>query len=309
MGPLRDPNPRATLWLYTEPTENSANAGVASSPTTAKDKAADIIEEIKGTVNTEETPKEFRQPDLRKLELKNYPEGHDFHPLGIEIWPSYGGNGSYLYAVNHARARTVIEQFLLDPADLNSATHIRTISHPWFISPNALALTSPDSFYVSNDHLFTRRLPILGKFLPFTETILALPFSFVAHVTLNPPFSPPSSPTIKEHTIEAPFPMVSRSLLAVANLLLRLRLLIESFSTFVTKPPTNSLSRTPYLYLSVLITFDIMHQNHIMTIPRNSLFLDTHTSRLSSRLLPRSLERLVKVGSYLSPRRLKHVPV
>ena len=205
MGPMHDPNPRATLWLYTEPMENSASAGVASSPTTAKDKAAGIIEKIKGTVNTEETPKESRQPDLRKLELKNYPEGHDFHPLGIEIWPSYGGNGSYLYAVNHARARTVIEQFLLNPADLNTATYIRTISHPWFISPNALALTSPDSFYVSNDHLFTRRLPILGKFLPFSETILALPFSFVAHVTLNSPSSPPSSPTIKEHTIEAPF--------------------------------------------------------------------------------------------------------
>ena len=206
MGPMRDPNPRATLWLYTEPTDNSASSGVASSPTTAKDKATSIIKKIKGSVKTtttEETPRESRQPDLRKLELKNYPEGHDFHPLGIEIWPSYGGNGSYLYAVNHARARTVIEQFLLDPAAPNVATHIRTISHPWFISPNALALTSPDSFYVSNDHLFTRRLPILGKFVPITETILGLPFSFVAHVTLNPPSSSPT--TIKQHTIEAPF--------------------------------------------------------------------------------------------------------
>ncbi|KXN89121.1 Serum paraoxonase/arylesterase 1, partial [Leucoagaricus sp. SymC.cos] len=169
MGPLRDPNPRAYLWVYTENTKNS------------------------------------KKPDLRKLELKNYPEGHDFHPLGIEIWPSYGGNSSYLYAVNHARARTVIEQFLLDPADLSAATHIRTISHPLFISPNALALTSPDSFYVSNDHLFTRRLPILGKFVPITETLLGLPLSFVAHVTLNPPSSPADTPIIEKHTIEAPF--------------------------------------------------------------------------------------------------------
>ncbi|KAF5359748.1 hypothetical protein D9756_003382 [Leucocoprinus leucothites] len=210
MGPLRDPNPRATLWLYTELTENTANVGAGSPPTGAKEKAASILDKIRGTVK--KTPEEIPQPstkahkpELRKLELKNYPEGHDFHPLGIEIWPSYGGNGSYLYAVNHARARTVIEQFLLDPSDVNTATHIRTISHPWFISPNALALTSPDSFYVSNDHLFTRRLPILGKFVPITETILGLPFSFVAHVTLNPPSSPPSIPTIKEHTIEAPF--------------------------------------------------------------------------------------------------------
>jgi hypothetical protein len=209
MGPLRDPNPRATLWLYTEPTETGSSAGVGSLSTGAKEKAQSIIDKIRGTVKKvpEETSKpstESQKPVLRKLELKNYPEGHDFHPLGLEIWPSYDGNASYLYAVNHARARTVIEQFLLDPADLIVATHIRTITHPWFISPNALALTSPDSFYVSNDHLFTRRLPILGKFVPIIETILGLPFSFVAHVTLNPPSSS-SSPVVAEHTIEAPF--------------------------------------------------------------------------------------------------------
>jgi hypothetical protein len=197
--------------MYTEPSANAPNAGSPSPQTGAREKAASILDMIRGTANkktAEETPKPSKavpKPDLRKLELKNYPEEHDFHPLGIEIWPSYGGNGSYLYAVNHARARTVIEQFLLDPADLNSATHIRTITHPWFISPNALAMTSPDSFYVSNDHLFTRRLPILGKFVPITETLLALPFSFVAHVKLNPPSSSPSTPDVAEHTIEAPF--------------------------------------------------------------------------------------------------------
>ncbi|KAJ3573640.1 hypothetical protein NP233_g2301 [Leucocoprinus birnbaumii] len=200
----------AAFWDLHDASENASNGAANAPPAGAKEKAASILDKIRGTVKKtpEETPKPptgSLKPDLRKLELKNYPEGHDFHPLGLEVWPSYGGNGSYLYAVNHARARTVIEQFLLDPKDLNSATYIRTISHPWFISPNALALTSPDSFYVSNDHLFTRRLPILGKFVPITETLLGLPFSFVAHVTLNPPSSSPSTPTIKEHTIEAPF--------------------------------------------------------------------------------------------------------
>lgn len=209
MGPLRNPDPRGTLWLYSEHITTPSNTG--SHPTGAKEKAASLLDKIRGTAN-KKTPQQTSQPStetaghrLQKLELKNYPEGHDFHPLGLEIWPSYGGNGSYLYTVNHARARTVIEQFLLDPADPTTATHIRTITHPWFISPNALALTSPDSFYVSNDHLFTRRLPILGHFVPITETLLGLPFSFVAHVTLNPPSSPPSTPTIAEHTIEAPF--------------------------------------------------------------------------------------------------------
>ncbi|KAF9450351.1 hypothetical protein P691DRAFT_701467 [Macrolepiota fuliginosa MF-IS2] len=208
MGPLRDPNPRATLWLYSESTTGAPNT--ASHSTGAKEKAAGLLDKIRGTVNkksqeTTKSTKEVPKPKLQQLELRNYPEGHDFHPLGLEVWPSYGGNGSYLYAVNHARARTVIEQFLLEPAEPTVATHIRTISHSWFISPNALALTSPDSFYVSNDHLFTRRLPILGKFIPIIETLLGLPFSFVAHVTLNPPSSPPSTPTIAEHTIEAPF--------------------------------------------------------------------------------------------------------
>lgn len=212
MGPLRNPDPRATLWLYSESLTPSPKPH--SHPASTKEKATSLLDRIRGTANkkaaqdtttkpaTDTTPK---PPKLQKLELKNYPEGHDFHPLGLEIWPSYGGNGSYLYAVNHARARTVIEQFLLDPAEPDAATYIRTISHSWFISPNALALTSPDSFYVSNDHFFTRRLPIIGHFVPIIETLLGLPFSFVAHVTLNPPSAPPSAPTILEHTIEAPF--------------------------------------------------------------------------------------------------------
>ncbi|EKM78729.1 hypothetical protein AGABI1DRAFT_107224 [Agaricus bisporus var. burnettii JB137-S8] len=211
MGPLRDPNPIASLWLYTDSEQKTSFVSTIAS-TQVKAKAASILDKIRNaaTGKVSEEPQvitksvtETTGPNLRRLELKNYPKGHDFHPLGLEIWPSYDGNSSYLYAINHARARTVIEQFILDPSDPTAATHIRTISHSWFISPNSLALTSPDSFYVSNDHLFTRRLPIIGKFVPMIETLLGLPFSFVAHVTLNPPSSDTSA--IAEHTIEAPF--------------------------------------------------------------------------------------------------------
>ena len=121
----------------------------------------------------------------QRIVLANYPQGHDFHPLGLDIWPSHNGHGSYLYVVNHARQRTVIEQFLLTPSQPTVARHIRTISSPLFLSPNSVALTSPDSFYVSNDHLITRRLPIVGHILPLVESILGLPLGFVLHVTLS----------------------------------------------------------------------------------------------------------------------------
>ncbi|GLB40210.1 putative serum paraoxonase arylesterase 2 [Lyophyllum shimeji] len=177
MGPLRNPEPRGSLWLY-QP-EGKGNAG-------------------KGIANPSK---------LKRLELEGYPEGHDFHPLGVEIYPSYAGNASNLYVVNHARARTVIEQFTLSPFSPTVAKYVRTIVSPYLHSSNALALTSPDSFYVTNDHLLTRRIPYLGHILPILESVLALPLSFVSHVTLSPPSS--GGPPIKTHQFSAlfiPFP-------------------------------------------------------------------------------------------------------
>lgn len=159
MGPLRDPNPHGALWIYVPSIPQSELRILSSSVETNK---------------------------AHRITMRNYPPNHDFHPLGIEVWPSHAGNSSNLYVVNHARERTVIEQFLIDPSHPTQIVHIRTISHPYFLSPNGLALTSPDSFYVSNDHLMTRRLPIVGHVLPLIETILALPLGYVLHVTLHP---------------------------------------------------------------------------------------------------------------------------
>jgi hypothetical protein len=147
MGPLRDPEPHGSLWIY--------------------------------------NPQGSHSPP-RRIELEGYPAKHDFHPLGLEIYPSFSGNSSNLFVVNHARTRTVIEQFVLSPSQPQQAQWVRTISSPYFISPNALALTSPSSFYVTNDHLLTRRLSgILGQVLPISETLLGLPLSWVGHVTLD----------------------------------------------------------------------------------------------------------------------------
>ncbi|KAG6330029.1 hypothetical protein ID866_9060 [Astraeus odoratus] len=105
----------------------------------------------------------------------------------MEVYPSKAGTPSNFFVVNHARANTTIEQFVLDPSQPTTAVHVRTLISPYFVSPNSVALTSPTSFYVSNDHLMTRRLPSpFGKILPVIESVGALPFSWLAHVTLNP---------------------------------------------------------------------------------------------------------------------------
>lgn len=146
MGPLRNPEPRAYLWLL-DTVDNS----------------------------------------LQRIELDGYPEGHDFHPLGIEVTPSQDGAPSVLYVVNHAREKTTIEHFTISPDAPTQALWQRTFSSPWFVSPNALAITNETSFYVSNDHLMTRRLPSpLAPALPMIESITGLPLGWLAHVTVNP---------------------------------------------------------------------------------------------------------------------------
>ena len=124
---------------------------------------------------------------LQRIELAEFPEGHDFHPLGLEVTPSQNGAQSSLYIVNHARGETTIEQFVISPDAPTQAHWQRTLSSPWFVSPNALAMTSETSFYVSNDHLMTRRLPFpLAPVLPMVESIAGLPLGWLAHVTVNP---------------------------------------------------------------------------------------------------------------------------
>jgi hypothetical protein len=145
LGPLNNPDPHGSLWLLSA----EDHAGVP-----------------------------------QRLELKDYPPNHDFHPLGLAVSPSHG-NASNLFVVNHARRRTVIEQFSLTPGGV--VTHLRTMSSKYFVSPNAIALTSPNSFYVSNDHFWTRRLPFyLAPVFSMIETVLGLPLSWVSHISLDP---------------------------------------------------------------------------------------------------------------------------
>jgi hypothetical protein len=124
--------------------------------------------------------------NAKAIVLIGYPEDHDFHPIGMDVFPSLEGDASNLFVINHAGQRTFIEQFSLTPANPTKAKWIRTLTSKYFVSPNSLAWTSPTSFYVTNDHLFTRRLPKpFGSVLPAIETWLGLPLSWISHVTIN----------------------------------------------------------------------------------------------------------------------------
>jgi hypothetical protein len=177
------------------------------------------------------TPGHAPQP----IALTEYLQEHDFHPLGLEIWPSHDGNGSNLYVINHARQRTFIEHFILDPAKPTGARHDRTISAPYLPSPNSIALTSPHSFFLSNDHLMTRRIPIVGGFISLFKSVLSLPLGYVLHVTL----SPDTQPTILNISVPVPFiPSANGvaltpdgSTLAVASSLAQVRLYDRDLAT------------------------------------------------------------------------------
>ncbi|KAI0065095.1 hypothetical protein BV25DRAFT_1868884 [Artomyces pyxidatus] len=116
----------------------------------------------------------------QRVVFEGYPNGHDFHPLGFDT--------STLFVTNHARERSTIEQFTLSWDTPYRAQWVQTLSIPEFVSPNSITLTSRTSFYLSQDHYFTRRLPgIIGKTIPLMESLLALPLGWVAHVAVSTP--------------------------------------------------------------------------------------------------------------------------
>ena len=144
MGPLKNPDPYGSLWIY---------------------------DTFSGSQN--------------RLTLEGYPAGHDFHPLGLDIYPSHDQEASTMFVVNHARERTFIEQFVVNPSAPSVATYVRTLDSMAFNTANSIAMTSPSSFYVSNDHYLSRRIPYIGDIVAVMETVLGLPFSNVFHVEIT----------------------------------------------------------------------------------------------------------------------------
>jgi hypothetical protein len=146
-GPLRDPSPRGALWVYAAKAESQ----------------------------------------LVEVTLENYPEDADFHPLGVDVFPgSSPSDPAHILVVNHGRNFSTIEQFSLSPVAPYRATYVRTLTSPHFVAPNGLVFTSRASFYVTQDHRFTRRLPgWVGKILPVVESLLLPGLAWVNHVEIR----------------------------------------------------------------------------------------------------------------------------
>ena len=126
----------------------------------------------------------------QRLALEGYPINADFHPLGIRAVPSNEASGpSTVFIINHGRHNNTIEVFhLYDSSSLSpypKLVHVRTLSHPAFVAPNAIVPVSSTSFYVSNDHYFTRRIPFVGNFLAQFEVLTVRPWSWVDRVDIE----------------------------------------------------------------------------------------------------------------------------
>ncbi|KAG9015598.1 hypothetical protein FRB90_004775 [Tulasnella sp. 427] len=146
MGPLRDPWAiQGSLWLYPYTSESSFD-GVP-----------------------------------RKLDLVGFPKTSTFHPFGIDVIYD-AKRGTYrLFAINQGEGAPSVEVFDLAPPPPNhkatttlQATHVKTLTHPGIVSPNSIAAISPTSFYVTNDHTLTRRIPYVGTVLHVAETFLKI---------------------------------------------------------------------------------------------------------------------------------------
>ncbi|ODH14316.1 hypothetical protein ACO22_06602 [Paracoccidioides brasiliensis] len=121
----------------------------------------------------------------KELELIDFPEEADFHPLGVNIFRSSPDASTRLFVINHRRTGSTVEVFDVN-YDLHQAKYIRTISDndKTIVSPNSIAPVSYTQFYVTNDHRYIARTsPILSKI----ETFFSRPWTWVTFVDFSFP--------------------------------------------------------------------------------------------------------------------------
>ncbi|KAK4047449.1 hypothetical protein OIO90_006195 [Microbotryomycetes sp. JL221] len=147
MGVLRKPEPKGSLWIV--------------------------------------NPTHTRPVVAHKLDLINWPQDIDFHPLGIRVLDSR------LFVINHRRDKSTIEVFQISKTDDTSTSlhYMTTISHPSLTgAPNALEPITQTSLWVTHDHKYNKRSTnVLVNFLNSIETIFARPWSKVDLVTFEDP--------------------------------------------------------------------------------------------------------------------------
>ena len=57
---------------------------------------------------------------VEQITVDKWPEGLDFHPLGLDIIPGAPGKPSTLFVVNHDRVATAVERIEIDPRTLKA---------------------------------------------------------------------------------------------------------------------------------------------------------------------------------------------
>ncbi|KAK6949344.1 hypothetical protein Daesc_009419 [Daldinia eschscholtzii] len=150
---------------------------------------------------------------LTRFQIVGYDSGADFHTLGI----AYDEETSTLFVTNHRKEGRTIELFKLDFGTF-TATHFRTIQHPLFRSPNAIALLNSHEFLVTNDHHF---LMENSRILSMVETLLGLPLATVLHVDISPLLEDPATPAKVDTVARLAFPngieIVNETTVAIAS--------------------------------------------------------------------------------------------
>lgn len=117
--------------------------------------------------------------DMRRIELDGFPEDRTFHPLGFQASPAHSGKASRLFVVNTLHNASVVEEFTLSWDRPTTAHWVRTLDLSGVPAANSIALTSDDTFYVSNDHHFSlQHAPVSNAI----ETFLALPLTHIEYV-------------------------------------------------------------------------------------------------------------------------------
>ncbi|EED17965.1 paraoxonase, putative [Talaromyces stipitatus ATCC 10500] len=120
---------------------------------------------------------------LREMELVNFPDNFDFHPLGMGLYREMEDSHPRLFVVNQGDDNSSVEIMDIDYEDAR-AVHVCTVedNNHTIRSPVSVSPVSYSSFYVTNDQcLIRRRHPVLS----FTERVLGLPLGWVTFVDFS----------------------------------------------------------------------------------------------------------------------------
>jgi hypothetical protein len=142
--------------------------------------------EPKGNLWVLNPHKDDLNPQL--LTLENFDSAHDFHPLGIDVFPGAANEPSTLFVINHMRnSKRTVEVFQLYDENPPRLVHVKQVYHPMFWAPNSVAALSHQEFFLSIDHWFKRDgLWPWKLFMPVVESALMMPLGMVEHVQFGP---------------------------------------------------------------------------------------------------------------------------